>query len=213
VSVHAKLKSDDRQGGDYTVRVALLDDGGRVAASQERTVSLAADARQVVVQDLGVRGAHLWNGVQDPYLYHLVAELRAADGRPVDKVVQRYGIRQMQFDTNRGFFLNGQHVRLHGVAMHQDYLGKGWALSAQDWDTSFNLITEMGANAVRFGHYPFPEHALQKADQLGLVIWAEAALGLGTTVNSCSTTDATEAYVQNAQDQLEEMIRQQFNHA
>jgi beta-galactosidase len=213
VSVHARLKNDSDSSGDYKIHISLLGDGGATAASQEQSISLAAQAQQEVGQELNVADAHLWQGTADPYLYSLVAELTDNNGRVLDRVVQNFGIREMRFDPNEGFFLNGQHVRIQGVAMHQDYLGKGWALSPEDWDTSFNLIMEIGANAVRFGHYPCPQYALDRADELGLIVWAEAPLGLSTTVERCPGADATPEYVENAKLQLAEMIRQQYNHA
>jgi len=36
----------------------------------------------------------------------------------------------LQFDVGKGFFLNGKSVPPHGVCMHQDKLGKAWAISA-----------------------------------------------------------------------------------
>jgi beta-galactosidase len=213
INVRTKLKSDSNTNGDYIVRLSLLDAEGQLAGSVEQPVSLTAGSNLEVAQDLNVSNAHLWQGIEDPYLYLLVAELLTTDGVPIDKVVQKFGIRQMRFDANEGFFLNGQQIRLHGVAMHQDYLGKGWAISSSDMDKSLGLIMEVGANAVRFGHYPFSQYAHARASELGLVVWAETALGLGTTVDSCSTTDPTEAFVANAKQQLQEMIRQQYNHA
>jgi beta-galactosidase len=212
VSVRAKVTNESDANRDYRIRISLLNAEGAVSASQEQSVSLAARSRQEVTQELKVARAHLWQGVADPYLYRLVGEVLDSNGRVIDRVAQNFGIRELRWDPEEGFFLNGEHVRLHGVSMHQDYIGKGWALSAEDWDTSFNLIMEIGANAVRFGHYPFPQYALDRADELGLIVWAETPLGLSTTVERCPKGPATEAYVENARQQLEEMIRQQYNH-
>ena len=81
----------------------------------------------------------------------------------------------MTFDSDRGFFLNGSPLPLRGVAMHQDYLGKGWAISERDTDESLALVREVGANTLRLAHYPHAAHTLQRADEMGLVVWAEAA--------------------------------------
>ena len=53
-------------------------------------------------------------------------------------------------------------VRLHGVAIHQDFEGKGWALSDQDFDVSLGLVKEIGANTVRLAHYPYPKYVLDR---------------------------------------------------
>jgi beta-galactosidase len=63
-----------------------------------------------VAQDLVVDSPHLWAGLSDPYLYHLVVAVKDASGNAVDKVAQRLGVREMRFDANQGFFLNGKSV-------------------------------------------------------------------------------------------------------
>jgi beta-galactosidase len=213
VNVLSKVASNAEEAGDYLVRTSLVDDSGQVAGSAEQTVRVEPDSVQDVVQDISASPVRLWQGREDPHQYDLVAEVLTTDGEPIDRVVQNFGIRHMVFDPNEGFFLNGEHVRLHGVAMHQDFLSKGWALSEDDWDTSFDLIAEVGANAVRLGHYPFPQYALEKANELGLIVWAEKPNGQSTTVEPCTTPELPEDYLENARLQLAETIRQQFNHA
>jgi beta-galactosidase len=212
VQVRSKLKSDARDAGRYVVRASLVGRDGKPAQSVEQAVTLAAGAAEEVAQTLKVPRARLWQGIDDPYLYKLVVEVRRG-GKPIDRVAQRFGIREMRFDPNDGFFLNGRQMRLRGVAMHQDFLGKAWAASNEDFDRSYTLIREIGANVIRLGHYPFPQYALEKASELGFVAWAETALGLGTTVASCSKYPASQAFVANAKQQLQELIRQQYNHA
>lgn len=213
VNVRAKVRSDAQTPGEYVVRASLVDAAGQIAATAEQPVSLAGGADDEVVLDLNVTNPRLWNGRADPHLYQLVAEMLSSAGGPIDRVVQSFGVREMRFDPAQGFFLNGQPLRLHGVAMHQDFLGKAWATTNADVDASLALIEEIGANAVRLGHYPFNQYTLQRLSELGIIAWAEAPVGLGTTVERCSTYDATEQYVSNAQQQLREMIRQQYNHA
>ena len=213
LDLRALLSNDADADGEFTVRFSLVDDAGQVAATTEQPIQLTASENVEVALQMQVPSAHLWQGVADPYLYQLMAELLSADGTPVDRVVQSFGIRQMSFDPNEGFFVNGQHVRWNGVAIHQDILGKSWAMTPEDVDKSLALVTEIGANAIRLGHYPFGEYVLQRISELGLVAWSEAALGIRTTLESCTTVDAPEEYVDNALTQLSEMIRQQYNHA
>lgn len=212
IDVRSKLTSMSASDGDYLVRTTLLDESDETAASAENPVQLAAGAAADAMQQLEVPSPRLWHGKADPYLYRFVAELLDGSGVVVDRVEQRFGIREMRFDPNEGFFLNGEPMRLHGVAMHQDYLGKAWAISNEEIDTSLALIMEMGANAVRLGHYPFPDYALERVSELGLIVWAEKPSGLRTTVSDC-TADVTPEFLENAKLQTREMIRRQFNHA
>jgi beta-galactosidase len=223
VNVRTKLKSDSRRDGTYKVRVSLLDADGTVAESAQRSVSLQAAESAEVDQDLKVVKPRLWQGVEDPYQYKLVAELLTADDTVIDNVVQDFGIRQVRFDPGHGFFLNDKYVRLRGVAIHQDFLGKGWAMTNGDVDESLALVKEIGANAIRLGHYPFNKYVLESVNKMGLVAWAEVPFGIGSTVQpplqlgvesaNCPKDDPTDAFMANAKQQLQELIRQQYNHA
>jgi beta-galactosidase len=211
LDVRSKL-SNQGEAGDFSVRIALIDSAGHVAGSAEAPLRLESNDTGELSQRLTIPAARLWQGTSDPYLYQLVAELVGPDGEPIDRVTQSFGIRQLRFDPNEGLFLNGRRVRLNGVAMHQDFLGKAWAISEADMDASLALIQELGANAIRFGHYPFSDYAHQRASELGMIVWAEKPSGLRTTVDDC-TADPTDRYMANARQQLQELIRQKFNFA
>jgi beta-galactosidase len=224
MTVRSRLKSDSKDDGQYVVRISLIDAGGRVVQSAQKEVQLTSGSDVEIVQDLHINDAHLWQGLADPYEYQIAADLMRPSGAIIDRVVQNFGIREMRFDPNEGFFLNGKHMALHGVAMHQDFLEKGWAINDRDIDQSMALIREIGANTVRLGHYPFSPYVLDLADRLGLVVWAEAPYGIasttellpltvGVTVPRCPTTQPTDAFLTNAEQQTREMIRQQYNHA
>lgn len=199
VNVRTKVKNDAQAAGEYIVRVSMLDAEGQAVATLQQSVTLEAGGAGEIAQDLTIPTPRLWQGLSDPYLYQLVAELLRNDGTPIDKVVHPFGLREMRFDPNQGFFLNGQHVRLNGVGMQLDLLGKGWAQTHSDWDNSFAVISEMGANAVRLAHVPYPWYAYHKASELGVIAWAEAALGIRMSQERCATVDAHPAFVGNAQ--------------
>ncbi|KAB0265570.1 glycoside hydrolase family 2 TIM barrel-domain containing protein [Microvirga brassicacearum] len=224
INVRAKLKSASKEDGDYIVRASMLEADGRVADSTQQTVSLRAGSDPAVTQDLRLRQPRLWQGVEDPYQYKLVADLLRADGQVIDRVVQDFGIREIHIDPNHGFFLNGKHVPLRGVALHQETYGKGWAQSPRDIDASLALVKEIGANTVRLGHYPFDRHTLESLNRMGLVAWSELPVGIGVTTevnissassgrSVCPRRDASAAFRASARQQLREMIRQQYNHA
>ena len=163
----------------------------------------------VVTTSLHIAHPHLWNGVEDPYLYRTVLVLRSNKGAILDSVSQPLGLRTMTFDADKGFFLNGKHVFLKGVSRHQDRPVKGWAISDADQAEDFRIITDMGANAVRLPHYQYDQYAYDQADTLGLVVWTEIPLVDGVSFNG---TPANAALTANARQQLTELIRQNYNH-
>ncbi len=214
VDVRTKLKNDAPAAGDFVVRVSLADADGSLAASSEQSVRLPPGETTELELELAVANPHLWNGRADPYLYTLAADLVRGDGTAVDRVAQSFGIRELRFDPEQGFYLNGEHIgRLNGVSMHQDFAGKGYAVSDADIEQSLALVVEIGASAIRLGHYPFSAYTLQRLDELGLVAWAERPSGVRTTVDTCERVDVTQEAMANVRQQLVETIRQQYNHA
>ncbi|MFT4174674.1 MAG: glycoside hydrolase family 2 TIM barrel-domain containing protein [Rhodocyclaceae bacterium] len=214
----ARVKNDAAADGSYTVRASLLEsDGKTLKATLDKPFAVKAGADGQLSVDLAVSDPHLWQGISDPYLYKLVVELKDASGSTLDKVVQDFGIRQMVFDPNKGFFLNGKSTPLHGVNLHQDYLGKAWAIGSADTDESLALIKEIGANTLRLAHYPHASYTYEQADKLGLVVFAEVpfvnASALITSVAVCNQDPETTGFAANVRLQAQEFIRQQYNHA
>ena len=199
-----RVKLAGAAAGQSLVAV-LRDAGGRHIA--EGTTPLDAQQREAQLT-LDVPAPRRWNGRADPYLYRLDA--RIADvGNTLDSVSVPVGFREFRIDPNEGFFLNGRHLPLHGVSRHQDYLGKGWALTPEDHERDMALIAEMGANTVRFAHYQHAPEWFELADRHGMIVWAEVPF-----VNRPSNDGSTGSpeLVANAKAQMIELIRQNYNH-
>ena len=84
------------------------------------------------------------------------------------------GFRQTEFTTDRGFFLNGEHIKLHGVCLHHDLGALGAAFHAKAAERQLRLMKRMGVNAVRTSHNPPARRFLDLCDQMGLLVIDEA---------------------------------------
>ena len=208
--IAAQLRNDRTSAAKLQLRVKLIGRDGRVAAMQQSAVTLAAGADGSVVQQVAVRNPHLWAGVADPYLYRLVVEVVDARSTVIDRVEQSFGIRTVSFDPQRGFMLNKQPYRLHGVGYHQDVEGKGWAISPQDVERDVAIMREMGVNSIRLTHYQHGQVIHDLADRYGFILWDEIPLVSQWTVSGA--LDASPELVKNARQQLVELIRQNYNH-
>ena len=224
INIKTKLTNNSNESDNYTIRSSLIDKNRAIVASSSKRLKVEAFTNSEVDQDISLNGAHLWNGINDPYLYDFVVEVVDNSGIVIDKSVQQYGIRQIKFDAESGFYLNGKSYRLNGLNVHQDVLGKAWAISNSDVDERMATVMDIGANAVRFAHYPYSDYAYRKADQLGLIIWAEvpfvnqALTGsqgrAGVVDGDCvNTSKVPEYFMVNLIQQTKEMIRQSYNHA
>ena len=213
VSALVKVRNDGAISRPLLVRVNLFDPGAGNAIVGTITASsplVAGGAEWDAAGSAAIPRPHLWNGKRDPFLYRAEVEVWDTSGpRSVlaDGLAQTFGLRSFRVDPRVGFVLNGASYPLHGVNKHQDRLDKGWAVSDADSDEDFRLLDEIGATALRLCHYAHSEHEYDLADRYGLVTWAEIPV-----VNQVSTSKDTTAFDRNAQQQLIELIRQNYNH-
>ena len=91
-----------------------------------------------------IEHVHLWDGLDDPYLYTATAKLESGD-----ETSARFGCRVFRIDPEKGFYLNGRSYPLRGVSRHQDLKGKGNALSKEDHAADMAIIREIGASGQR----------------------------------------------------------------
>ena len=199
LAVHADVEGADasvwvrswHNAENATVAVSLCDADGNVVASGEGT-----DIR------LPIQNVHLWDGLEDPYLYTCQAQL-LVDGQIKDTVSARFGVRSFRMDPKEGFFLNGRSYPLHGVSRHQDRKGLGNALTKAEHDEDMALIREIGANTIRLAHYQHDQYFYDLCDEYGMIVWAEIPYISEHMPNGR----------QNTIDQMKELIVQNYNHA
>jgi beta-galactosidase len=210
VQVHTRVRNDSEQSGNFVLRTLLVDAQGKVAAQEEQSVTVGPTSVVESTANVAVPHPHLWQGVEDPYLYRLVVELSNNPSQVADRVSLPFGIRQVQFDPNRGLSLNGKHVTVHGVGYHQDREGKGWASQLEDIAADEATMREMGVTGIRLTHYQHGQPIHDLADRDGLVLWDEIPLVSQWTLGE--NLQPTEALRENARQQLRELIAQDFNH-
>ena len=203
LSVIVKLANHGERDCDLLVRTRIFNARGVRVKEAESAIRIKSESRAEVTQKLVLENPHLWDGLSDPYLYHVSAEVYEG-GRMLDRVEQPLGLRFFSIDPDKGFFLNGRYLDLHGVCRHQDRLNKGWAISEADEREDFALIQEMGANAIRVAHYQQSQLWYSLGDERGLVMWAEIPF-VGPALDEPT-------FVENAKEQLRELIRQNYNH-
>ncbi len=173
-----------RTDSGFNVKVsAEVDAGGDTLASDKLTVvyRVLDGCGKTVAEAAGAPGEtaviavdspRLW-GLEDPYLYTLRAGL-TADGEEIDSIDTRFGFRTIEFDCDRGFFLNGEHVKLRGVCMHHDLGALGAAVNRNAIRRQLEIMKDMGVNAVRTSHNMPAVELMELADEMGILIDGEA---------------------------------------
>jgi beta-galactosidase len=208
VQVVGRLVNDAAHPATVHVQFAVEDAAGKVVAAKT-LISSAAAVPTVLKAQLRIEHPRLWRGARDPYLYRSVMTVYSSAGTQLDRVSQPLGIRRMHFDPDHGFLLNDKPLSLKGASMHQDRPVKGWAISRADQTQDFDLLQDLGANAVRLAHYQHDQYSYELADARGIVVWAEVPL---VSKVSFDGSPATAALTANARQQLIELVRQNYNH-
>lgn len=201
VSVKIKLENKKARAEAIQVSTTIYERDGKVKAQKQVPMVVSPQGRQVCEQDFSVKNPHLWQGLDDPYLYKVVVRL-IANGQVIDEVIQPLGLRHFELKAADGMYLNGKKVPMYGVCRHQDWWQLGSALTDKEHDADLAIIKEIGATTIRFAHYQQAERIYAKCDSIGFMIWAEIPF-----VNRVSTYEGD-----NAKQQLTELIRQNYNH-
>jgi beta-galactosidase len=149
-----------------------------------------------------VENPELWSP-DSPYLYTVKSSI-SKNGKTIDNIENPLGLRWFSFDANKGFSLNGKHIKLRGTNRHQDKKGQGSALTNAEHRRDMQLVKNMGCNFIRIAHYPQDTEILKAADELGLLVWEEVPLVNYMTIDP--------EFLENSKHMLREMIRQNYNH-
>lgn len=164
------------------------------AAGKTQTVPSVAGYAKA---EFTIENVHLWDGIDDPYLYTATATLPSGDS-----VSTRFGCRKFEIDPQKGFLLNGRSYPLRGGSRHQDCKGVGNALTMEHHRRDMEIIREMGCNTLRLAHYQHAQEFYDLCDEYGMVVWAEIPyitmhMGGGRA---------------NTLSQMEELVVQNYNH-
>jgi beta-galactosidase len=159
----------------YELDEAGAPQGGSVAslAAVELTVSARSSA---TAQTAGtIANPKLWGTPpeQQPNRYVAVTKV-FRDGELADAYETRFGVRTLEFDGEEGFILNGEHIKMNGVCNHHDLGALGAALNTRALERQFEILAEMGTNAIRTAHNPPAPELLDIADRRGFLIMDEA---------------------------------------
>ena len=160
-----KVKVDFHASGSRMklfIRNTIYDAAGKVVARSQGTQS----------QQLKVRKPHLWS-IGKGYLYTVKSEL-VVNGKVVDTATTQTAFRDVRFDARKGFFLNGENMKINGVCEHHDFGCLGAALNEDALHRKLTILRDMGVNAIRSSHNPPAPELLNMCDSMGIMVMDES---------------------------------------
>jgi beta-galactosidase len=210
VSIATDVENQSSDSQTVTITTGIYDaSGATVASNTTAASSVAGGATSTLSQTLTVSNPHLWS-TEATYLYQVKMTLQVGTST-VDTYVVPLGLRSFNFDASKGFTLNGQSMKLQGMAMHHDLGAIGSAYHYRALERQLQILKGMGVNAIRTSHNPPVPELLDLADQMGFLIMDEAFDVWETGKNGLN--DYHLYFKQWAQTDIQDLVRRDRNHA
>ncbi|WP_167954961.1 glycoside hydrolase family 2 TIM barrel-domain containing protein [Anaerosporobacter faecicola] len=170
--IHHEIVNEKDIDEKITVETRIRDQEGKIVLDQKNDAMIIGGTTKTFQWNVTMPKPNLWN-CENPYLYtmesmyHTNRESYVAD-------VQKIGIRTIQFDAEKGFFLNGVETKLKGVCVHHDAGVLGAAVTKEVWKRRLLTLKECGCNAIRCSHNPHMPQLYELCDELGFLMMDEA---------------------------------------
>jgi len=152
----------------YLVNHALLDMNGNLMTERSDQV-MPSDSKHS--KNLLIASPALWD-IGQGNLYAIKSTL-FKDGEVVDVVINRFGFREVEMSPDGGFVINDRRTKLFGVCQHHDLGALGAAFNKEALRRQFQLLLDMGMNAIRTAHNAPAVEFMELADEMGIIVCSE----------------------------------------
>jgi len=214
VNVETSIENKSSSSANFKIKTVIVDANNKQIAEINSDESIAAgETKEVNHLSEEINNPALWSP-DSPNLYHARSYIYENDSL-VDHYQSTFGFRWTEWTADKGFFLNGEHLYLEGVNVHQDHAGWGDAVTKAGIYRDLKLMKDAGFNMVRGSHYPHHPYFNLICDELGLMFLPENAVwGIGGFVDDGYWNSSTypihkedmEPYNKSATKTLEELI-------
>lgn len=174
INLNTKIENGTNLNRNCKLHSFIVDDKNKIVAEKITDFEVEKNESAVIDQSVSLKNPSLWS-LEKPVLYNLVSVIEN-DGKIVDRLETSFGIRTLSWDKDKGFSLNGKHVKVKGVCCHQDHAGVGSALPDRLQYYRIELLKEMGCNSYRTSHNPPTNELLEACDKLGMLVLDENRL-------------------------------------
>ena len=171
--LESKVSNDGPQSVSVYLEQSIWYDGQQLSDWQSTdSVVIESGDQYSFQQAISIFQPLLWD-IDHPHLYKLKTRFYK-NGILVDEEEESFGYRYMDWQADKGFFLNGRWLKIHGVCLHHDYGALGAVENRSAAERRLRQMKEMGVNAIRITHNPASSILLDVAAKMGLLIQEEA---------------------------------------
>ncbi len=171
VKLELKICKDSNEVKNIRVVNTIRNAAYEAIAVEEEVLSLNKLSETLDVA-INLEKPKLWS-VADPYLYTMETEIYEGV-KKIDNYTTKFGVRSFEFHPQKGFFLNGEYMKIHGVNQHHDLGALGAAVNVRAMERQLEILRDMGCNAVRMAHNPPASELLDLCDSMGFLVVDES---------------------------------------
>lgn len=171
VNLAIQLKNESELA-QVKVVSTILDADHKAIVAKEQIVNLTNQDDLATTLKFHLESPKLWSP-DHPYMYSVVTKIYE-NSTLLDSYTTPLGIRDFHFDAKKGFFINGEPTKIHGVCLHHDLGALGAAINVHAIRRQLEIMKDMGVNAIRTAHNPPSPEFLELTDQMGFIVQDEA---------------------------------------
>ncbi len=187
VRVATTVNNKSAADADLRIEHSIINADKNEIVSKEIKGAILAGKNKTLETTLVLPNPKLWD-INHPYLYSLRTRVFRGNDM-VDEYFSSFGVRDIRFTADHGFYLNDRRVQLKGVNLHHDLGPLGAAFNVRAMERQLQIMKDMGVNAVRNSHNTAAPELLELCDKMGLLVFNEVFDKYDNKAGIVDTTD------------------------
>ena len=170
IKVVSTVKNMD-DAKELNIETRIYAPNGKQVAEQTSAIKIGNYQSTDIKQFITVKSPILWS-VDTPEIYTAITIVKS-ENQILDEYKSTFGIRTIEFDAEKGFFLNGENLKMKGVCLHHDAASLGAAVPDEVWVRRLQKLKAIGCNAIRVAHNPASPEFMNICDTMGFLVMNE----------------------------------------
>lgn len=170
MDVFTVIKNTSQKSQNVSINVLIKDESNKTVAKSSKKLNTAS--QDTVKLNLALKNPKLWS-LASTKMYKATIQI-VSNNEIIDEFIVDFGIRDIKFTADKGFFLNGENIKLKGVCLHHDAGAVGGAHIQDVWKRRLEKLQDIGVNAIRSSHNPAAPGLLKLCDEMGFLVINEA---------------------------------------
>ena len=171
LKIQTEVMNESTSSSSIILATSIVDPSGKTIKTTETKQTIAAGKSVKIDQSVELTNPMLWD-LEVRNLYKAITKISSGKSL-LDNETTTFGIRSSKFEAATGYWLNGKNIKIKGVCLHHDAGALGAAVPLSAWERRFNLLKEMGVNAIRTAHNPVAPEFLDLCDRMGFLVMDE----------------------------------------